>query len=399
MQVFSKPIALQNQSSHYSNWCFWAVLIVAFYYQIYRYPFEYGIEPPLLWRVGKYVLLGCLCLVTSLRFFESAKKFGLFEWAFLAVFSSLGIVGYIQQEKYLLQTAFCALVAFWIVHSVAGSISYRALARFLVLAWTVNSLFYLIQWIGLVFFNKGFVHASAEVLTSRFGGMLVEPLGAPYLSFLSLGLAYEFKGWSRWIIFSSSIVTLLMTHTLTAGLFLFLLAVIWIAHFVYKKGGWVASAILVVTGCVAAASTVLVFWYLKDTLPYFSEKWNVSIVTHAKYWWPSRWPLLPTPESQFSETWWVMSVQSIGILWTIVYGAVMFFLLRACALQAISLLSQRTDGAFNGVFLGIYLSGAFAVFGSLNQLYPAMYPVGLLFMLFCLMVKYNKISKMKSPAE
>lgn len=398
MHAVSTPKNAEEQTSLGTNWFLWATLIVAFYYQIYRYPFEYGIEPPLFWRVGKYALLAGFCMLSSALFFKKIKSFGVFEWGFLLVFSVLSVFGYLQQEKYLIQAAVSALVAFWIVQS-SPSIPYRALAKFLVVAWFVNTLFYFIQWIGLVFFDKSFVHASDQVLTSRFGGMFVEPLGAPYLSFLFLGLAYEFKGWAYWVITITSVLTLLMTHTLTAALFLFLLAVAYAGFFLLKKAGLLASIVWCASGFIAAKGVIAAFWYLKDSVPYLSGKWNVSIVAHAKYWWPDRWPLLPAQESMFSETWWVMSVQSMGVLWTIVYVAVVFFLLRACVSQAKLLLSPRADGSLKGVFLGIYLSGAFVIFGSLNQLYPAMYPVGLLFMLFSFMVKYNKISETMPPKE
>lgn len=379
------------------NWFFWVTLIVGFYYQIYRYPLDYGIEPPLLWRVGKYAILAGLCLSTSHRFFNQIKTFGLFEWSNLFVFLILGLIGCYQHEKFLVQTACCALIAFWIVQSCTGTVSYRRLVDFLFLAWIVNTLFYVLEWVGLVCFDKAFVHSSESVLTSRFGGMLVEPLGAPYLSFIFLGLGFEFKGWTRRLILGSCVVTILMTHTLTAWLFLFLLVLAYATFWTFEKIGRLASIVLSMLAGLAVFGAVLVFWYIKDSVPYLAAKWDVSILTHAGYWWPARWPLLPMRESMFSETWWVMSVQSMGSVWSIAYVALMFHLLRTCLRRASVLLKPRENGTCHGGYLGIYISGAFVIFGSMNQLYPGMYPVGLLFMLFCYMLKYNKITEDPVP--
>lgn len=380
-----------------ANWFFWVALAVGFYYQIYRYPLDYGVEPPLFWRVGKYAILVGLCFLTSHRFINRIKIYSFFEWLNLFVFLTLGIFGYLQHEKFLVQAAFCALVAFWIVQSCNVTVSYRALLNFLLLAWIVNTLFYVFEWAGLVFFEKGFVHSSDSVVTSRFGGMLVEPLGAPYLSFIFVGMAFEFKGWIRKLILVSSVVAILMTHTFTAWLFLFLLVLGYAAFWTFKKIGRLASLALCVSAGLMVFGAILVLWYFKDSYPYLAAKWNVSILAHAEYWWPKRWPLLPTQESMFSETWWVMSVQSMGILWSITYVALMFSLLRACVRQGRMLLKPLPNGTWRGIYLGIFISGAFVIFGSMNQLYLGMYPVGFLFMLFCYMVKYAKISDDLAP--
>ena len=230
-----------------------------------------------------------------------------------------------------------------------------------------------------------------NIFTSRFGGMLVEPLGAPYLSFLFFGLAIEARGLLRWTVILTCALSIVMTHTWTAIGFLLIAFGIFVLCLAKRRNGWPLVRSLTVIFVAALTALSVAIHSLRHEIPFLAEKLG-SAGDHVLYWWPSRWPLLPMKDSAFSETWWVFAIQNMGVLWTIGYGFVMLLLLHACFVRAKSLLAPRIDGSFKGVFVGIYLSGAFVVFGSFNQLYLAMYPVGLLFMLFALMIKYQKIS-------
>lgn len=375
------------------NWWLWVGLLVAFYYQTYRYPFEYGIEPPLPLRVTKYVLLSGICLLLLPRFFGQIKKFRFFEWGLLVVFSILGLCGYLQHEKFLVQVFFCGLVAFWLAQS-SEQVSYRSLRLFMLCAWGIDTAFYLAEAIGLEIFAKPFLWSGAGIFTSRFGGMSVDPLGAPYFSFLFLGLAFEFKGWKRWLIATTSVLAIGMTQTLTAWLLLSLFLIFCVGTWVFHRIGWRVALMLTIISCLMMfITTTIGFLRFKDAVFLFMPgKWD-SVLLHAEFWWPKRWPWLPMQDSAFSETWWVFSVQSMGILWTVAYVSLMFVLIRDCVRRAKSLIDPEPGKPLSGVFLGIYLSGAFLVFGSLNQLYPGMYPVGLIALLFAFMIKYNKISQ------
>lgn len=384
-------MSLNRLNTSAKNPVFWVVLFIAFFYQIYRYPFEYGIEPPLPWVLGKYLLITGACLCVMERFFVSTRRFGLFELAFILLFLMLLVGGVWQKEKFEVQAAFAGLAALWVVLTVTEKIPYSSLRSFLLAAWSINVLFYVIQFFGILFFQKTFVHSSDSILTSRFGGMLVEPLGAPYLSFLFLGFAFEYKGLLRRFIAGTSMLTLVMSMTLTAGLFIFLVLMSFVIYQVNKRIGKVAAISIGFLTLLCVLGAFLVVWVLSDTYPYFAAKWEISIVPHAIYWWPNRWPLLPLDMSSFSETWWVFCVQNMGIVWTVAYLSVMYVLIKDVINQKGWLLKQRVEGTYRGLYVGIYLSGAYVLFGSLNQLYPAMYPVGLLFMIFAFMVKYQKI--------
>lgn len=377
------------------NWWFWVGLFVAFYYQTYRYPFEYGIDPPLPWRVTKYVLLSGICLISLPRFFGQIKKFRFFEWGVLVLFSILGLFGYLQNEKFLVQASFCGLVAFWMAQS-CEQVSYRSLLLFLFCAWGVNTAFYLVEAIGLVIFAKPFLWSGSDIFTSRFGGMLVDPLGAPFFSLLFLGLAFEFKGWLRWVIAITSVLTIAMTQTLTAWLFLALFLTVGVGTWAFHRISWRVALMLTILCLIMLVTIAIGFWNFKDTILLFMPgKWD-SVLLHAEFWWPKRWPWLPMQDSLFSETWWVFAVQSMGILWTVAYVWLMLVLVQDCARRAKLLIAPQRGKPLSGVFLGIYLSGTFIIFGSFNQLYLGMYPVGLVALLFAFMIKYNKISP-RSP--
>lgn len=377
------------------NTCFWAALFVAFYYQTYRYPLGYGLEPPLLWRVTKYVLLSGICLSSLARFFGQLKKFGVFEWSILVVLSILGVCGHLQHEKFLVQASFCSLVAFWLAQ-ICEQVAYRSLLLFLLCAWGIDTAFYLTEAIGLSMFGKQFFGSGSDIFMARFGGMLVDPLGAPYLSLLFLGLAFDFKGWLRWLIVITCILAIAMTKTLTAWLFLALFLSVGIGIWTFHRIGWLMTLMFYTALLAVLILTDFGFLVFKDIILWLMPAKLDSVLLHADYWWPKRWPWLPMEDSAFSETWWVFSVQSMGVLWTAAYVTLMIILIGECARRAKLLIVPQKDKRLSGVFLGIYLAGAFIVFGSLNQLYLGMYPVGLIAMLFAFMIKYNKISERPS---
>lgn len=364
---------------------------MAFFYQTYRYPLGYGYEPPLYWRTGKYLLLLGLCIFSTRMFIKKIKYFGLFERVFLAEFAILTINGLILHEKFLVQGAFCGLVAFWLAVSL-HQVQYESMRRFFLFGWVVNTLFYCIEAIGLVFFNKSFFASTGSVITSRFGGMLVEPLGAAYFSFLFLGFSLEYKGVARLFIALTSVIGLFMTQTMTGVFFLTIVICFCVALWALHRMGWLIFSLVFATLMFIVVAAVFGFWYFNGFLPFLAGKWH-SVILHASYWWPMRWPWFPANESMFSETWWVFLIQNMGILWSLVYAVIITRLLVVCLQHAKYLLVRRSDGTFNGVFFAVYLSSSYVVFGSLNQLYPAMYPVGFLGILFAFMIKYEKISK------
>lgn len=374
------------------NWAFWVILTLAFYYQTYRYPLGYGIEPPLIWRLGKYILCTGVALSVVPSLFKKHDLRNHFDWLFPLVFLIAGCVGIFQRDKFLLQLGFGGFVGFIIVISINGKIAYQTLLKFLMVCFALNIAFVTVQFIGLVFFDKKFVWATSSVLTSRFGGLLVEPLGAAYLSFVFMGLSLEFLGIKRWLLFTLALLCLLMTHTLTGYLYIALVGSVIVAISLRDRYGKLVAYFFLNLWFSLVAFGIYMIWVLQDTDTYFTAKW-LSITTHLSYWWPVRWSWFPEKESAFSESWMSFAIQNMGILLAFVYFSLMFVLFLDCAKEGKKLLRPRADGTFRGIFVGMYLSGLFVILGSFNQLYPAMYPVGLLSMLFALLIKYEKISE------
>jgi len=368
-------------------WLLWASLLLGFFYQTHRYPLEFGIDPPFYWRLGKYLIGAMLALFTLPKLIDSIKKFTIFEWAYLAIFLILGLQGIYLKDQFMIQGSFWPIVALLVVMS-SKKIPLPYINLFFWVCWILNALFLLIEFVGLTIFNKPFVWSTDSVWTSRFGGILVEPLGAPYICLLFMGFSFQFRGFKRCLVFGISFLALLMTHTWTAFLYLILISVGMLIWHVYKYFGKLYALLLggLLLAFSFASLTVLVS--IKNQIPFLANKWT-SVELHIHYWLPIEWNLFPSSNVKFSETWWVMGVQNLGLFWTFIYYWLMYVLL----FDIYHAWRESNSKKGKSIYLGIFLAAGYFIFGSLNQLYPAIYPVDFLFILFALMIRYKRMGE------
>lgn len=382
-----------NKLSQFKNWSFWTVLFVAFYYQSLRYPFSIGIlDAPLEFILPKYIIITAVGIISANIFRKKIIYFHLFEWVTIALFALLGFVGVVFENKFYLQASFAGLASFYFVQCIDGKISYKSLELFMVWAMCINFIYYFAEFLGLLLFDFAFAASMSSVLTSRFGGFIVEPLSAPFFLALFFGISLDFLPIKRTIVIMLSLIALIATHTLTGWIFFIILFAGTCIRYKLNKSSKLYPISIILLTIFFVFIILYLYWNNRNASTYFTQRWH-SINLHANFWWPIDWPIFPVQLTRISETWLVLMIEGMGIVFTAAYAVYMF---RLCY-QSLSTLSIHIKANLSqrfhiGLFVGFYLAILFVIFGSLNQLYPTMFPTGFIFMMFNYLIYYNKIS-------
>lgn len=367
-----------------SQWFVLALLALAFFYRAPAYFLGYQWEPPIAFRLGKYVIslvlvMGALNIWSS-RIGELTR----YDFIYLGVFTLLAGQGFRTNAWDLVEGAFWPLVSFAIVR-FSQPISARLISRIMGYTFWIYGFFILLQLFCLAFYGYGFMHSGDSIFNSRFGGLMVEPLSAPMMCFLFLGWAIS-RPKNNYIYLLCVVIFILMTHTWTAYFYIILMAALWVFYELWRnKYRWYSYGLMLLF-LVILSMTIMFVHQQTETSKFLSAKWS-SVELHMTYWWPSRWLWLPSEDFKFSETVWVGYVENLGILWTICFFGLIFFM----AQRVFDAWKCETDSQLRAIKLASLLVTGYFLFGSLNLPYPAIFPANLIFYLFANLVFFNKI--------
>lgn len=367
-----------------SQWFVLTLLALAFFYRAPAYFLSYQLEPPIVFRLGKYVI-GLVFAMAALNIWRRhIRELTRYDLLYLGVFTILAAQGFRTNAWDLVEGAFWPLVSFAIVR-FTQPISARLISRIMGYTFWTYGFFILLQSFGLAYYGYGFMHSGDSIFNSRFGGLTVEPLSAPMMCFLFLGWAI-FRPKNNYIYLLCVVIFILMTHTWTAYLYIILMAALWVFYELWRnKYRWCSYGLMLLF-LVLLSMTIMFVHQQTETSKFLSAKWS-SVKLHMTYWWPSRWLWLPSEDFKFSETVWVGYVENLGILWTICFFGLIFFM----AQRVFDAWKCETDSQLRAIKLASLLVTGYFLFGSLNLPYPAIFPANLIFYLFANLVFFNKI--------
>lgn len=360
-----------------------SILILAIFYRLPAYFMSYDSQPPLGFRLGKYGIGLLLALGALPLWFRQLKALKLFDALYISVFVVLAIQGFMLQGWDLLEAGFWPLIAYMVIR-FSQPIPAALLNRVVGAAFLCYGLFLLAQIILLNWYSVRFMHATDSVLTSRFGGLTVEPLGAPMLCLLFLGWAIGLRKNLFYAVLP--ILFIAMTHTWSAYVFLAVVfgAAIYISLWDSQHRTLAITSLVVFLAGIFGS--VFVLNELKDSNPFLAGKWT-SVKIHASYWWPDRWLLLPSNDFKYSETVWVESVENLGIIWTLLFFGVLLYM---CYRLFVSWKDETIKQVRATKLSAVLVSGYFLL-GSLNLPYPSIFPANLIFYLFACLIIFDKV--------
>lgn len=367
-----------------SQWFVLALLLLALFYRVPAYFLEYKWEPPLAFRLGKYLIGLMLALgaihVWSCRFRELTR----YDLLYSGAFTLLAIQGFRTNAWDLVEGGFWPLVSFAVLR-FSQLVSVRSISRIVGCAFLAYGIILVIQFVALDFYGYGFMHSGSSVFNSRFGGLTVEPLSAPMLCLVFLGWATGNKRY-YWPYVFCAVLFVLMTHTWTSYLYVMIVFGLWGIHKIWhsRYRPWVYGLIiLVLFSLLILVSTGPA---LLATNEFLSGK-KTSIALHATYWWPDRWLWLPSDDFIFSETVWVGYVENMGIIWTVWFFGLLFFIAK----RVFDGWRSEADIQLRAIKFASLLVTGYFLFGGLNLPYPAIFPANLIFYLFANLVVFEKL--------
>jgi hypothetical protein len=382
------------------NYVFWLGLILCTVYLSYRYPLQInssGTSPtysdtPVMLQMGKFVLALPLFAIAAVR--GLGKTLTPRQWLvtlgilFLSGYSLLKVFGD-NDVKYL-------ELSFWMLFPLALVLGGDAIKissidrylRFLLIYALVSTA---IQVTLFIAFGRLPALAYEGTMLIRFGGFLDDPNGFGAILFLLMGWSYaRFKGWTRFFIVTSLVVSLLLTQSWTAIVFLAAVFLFWVL-IVVRRRPWLAVPII----CACALLALLA---LRETPPslqtVFENMLNAkqeSIEGHSFSWdpWVSRlakWTLVGDSKYNSYESWWASAPVNFGMPWLAVFIGLIAELMMSLRNGFLG-----SGGETRPVYLGFLLFGCYFVFGSLSLPFPTIFPINVLFFLFCFLEAFGRI--------
>ncbi|MBP7991177.1 MAG: hypothetical protein KAY91_00790, partial [Rhodocyclaceae bacterium] len=300
----------------------------------------------------------------------------------VTTFTTSALVGFLSRSPDLIECGFWALAA-WLIAKISLSLSIKRLERWCFVALLAQLMMIVTQAVGLIYFGKNFAHANSNFWLSRFGGLTVEPLSATMLGLFFTGFGFSCHGWKRWIVIVLGLFFVIACHTWTGYVYLLILFALVCAKHLRRHPKWVVFTV-VLSGLLA--------WFVlgsgKPNLAEFYEVKRSSIELHMTYWWPDVWRIWPSMTYDFNETWWVNGVENMGLVWTLVYHAALFYVLLVVWKKY--RYYRTTECAW--IYLTTLIMGGYFLFGSLNLPYPVIYPANFLFFLFAMLCYFDRFN-------
>ncbi len=382
------------------NRVFWLSLILCTVYLSYRYPLQInssGTSPtysdtPVMLQVGKFILACPLFAIAAGRCLR--QKLALKQWLaalgilFLSGYSLFKIIGD-NSSKYL-ELSFWMLFPLVLVLGSDG-VKLSAIDRYLrfLLVFALGST--VIQIVLFLAFGRLPALAYEGTMLIRFGGFLDDPNGFGAILFLLMGWSYgRFRGWTRFFILGSIVVSLLLTQSWTALVFL-TVVFCFCALIAVSKRPWLA--VLIICACL-----LLAMFVLRETSPspgtLFEEMLNAkqgSIEGHSFSWgaWGSKWTewaILGDSTYNSYESWWASAPINFGVPWLIVFLCLIAELIMSLRSGLVGAGSEARP-----VYLGFLLFGYYFAFGSLSLPFPTIFPINFLFFLFSFLTVFGRI--------
>jgi hypothetical protein len=382
------------------NYVFWLGLILCTVYLSYRYPLQInssGTSPtysdtPVMLQMGKFVLALPLFAIAAVR--GLGKTLTPRQWLvtlgilFLSGYSLLKVFGD-NDVKYL-------ELSFWMLFPLALVLGADAIRissidrylRFLLIYALVSTA---IQVALFIAFGRLPALAYEGTILIRFGGFLDDPNGFGAILFLLLGWSYgRFKGWTRFFILGSLVVSLLLTQSWTAIGFLAAVFLFWVL-IVVRRRPWLGVPII----CACALLALLAIRETSPSLQTVFENMlhakQESIEGHSFSWdpWVSRlakWTLVGDSTYNTYESWWASAPVNFGVPWLVV-----FLILIAELIRSLRSGYLGSGSSTRPVYLGFLLFGCYFVLGSLNLPFPTIFPINCLFFLFCFLETFGRI--------
>lgn len=369
----------------------WISVFVLTFYNIYRYPLQInfsGTSPtysdtPVSFSAVKYIY--AFISVGFLLFF---KKFSTLKFDVKLIFFFCFFI--------FLYTAFKALAfadlayigtTFWMAVALFFSVYVRDISYIRIDAW-LRRLFYfsliinLFQFFNFLIFDRLPALAYAGTLSIRFGSFLDDPNGFAAICFLLLGWSLQKSGWPKLFYSLCIAIMIIMTQSLTAYL---LFIIFLIGYFLI----FIKNTILIFFASIIVLLFLAIFRFNNIIYDFFegiyllkeasilehqsSAVFNVMSLSIGEF-------LFGNSFFGFSESWWVQSLSSFGVLWLIsfilLFGYLFYRAVIACMLF-------RFHNKFP-IYFGIFSFALFVFLGSFNLPFFSIFPINFLlfFMLF-----------------
>ena len=382
------------------NRVFWLSLILCTVYLSYRYPLQInsaGTSPtysdtPVMLQVGKFILALPLFAIAAGRCFR--QKLALKQW--LAALGILFLSGYSLFKIFGDNSSKYLELSFWMLFPLVlvlgtDAVKLSAIDRYLrfLLVYALGST--AIQVALFIAFGRLPALAYEGTMLIRFGGFLDDPNGFSAILFLLMGWCYgRFRGWTRFFILGSIVVSLLLTQSWTALVFLTVIFCFWALIAVSKRP---SLAVLIICACL-----LLAMFVVRRTSPslgmLFDEMLNAkqgSIEGHSLSWgvWGSKWTewvILGDSTYNSYESWWASAPVNFGVPWFIVFLGLIVQLIMSLRSGLLG-----TGGEARPVYLGFLLFGYYFAFGSLSLPFPTIFPINFLFFLFSFLTVFGRI--------
>ena len=377
---------------------FWLGVILCTVYNSYRYPLQINTatptysDTPFMLQAGKFLLACPLLVIAAVRCFR--KTGSIRHWLialgvlFLSSYALLKGVGD-NNPKYLDLSFWMlfALISVWAIDEISVSTIDRYLRYLLIYALGTV----LLQVVLFIVFGRLPALAFEGSYSIRFGGFLDDPNGFAAILFLLMGWSYaRFRGWTRFLIIASIIVSMLLTQSWTALGFLIVVFLFWALAGIPKH-----PVLAIAMICTSALLVIFVIYPVAHSLRDIAEEVLTqkqgSIEGHGFPWaqWVGRWSgwaVLGDSMYNFYESWWASSLVNFGVPWFCAFVS----LLAALIISLRNALS-RASGEAKAIYLGLLLFGSYFVFGSLNLPFPIIFPINVIFFLFTFLVAFGKI--------
>lgn len=388
-------------------------LLIAFYYNVYRYPLQINntstsptySETPLILKLGKYLVTLAVLLVVlvSKKAFTTriSKEHFWYGGSWLLLIAIPVAWGLVTRNFQFIETGFFLAPGFFFFLLSYRTYNFSSLARVLKYTVLIGIFFNLLQIALFLTIRRLPGLAYPDSFAVRFGSFLDDPNAFGILLALLLGFTMiYFRGWKKKGMLATLWLFLLLTQSLTA-----LLAVPF--AFVAYRGMLllhfqrVRARSLVLVVFIAGTGLALIFAFLNQiievgTVIYLMKKGSIedhyeSFLRLFQISWVQLAGLRPA--NIFSETGYVNLIANFGLPYALLYVTMMGFAIRKLFIAYLST-TERNERSV--IFASLIYLLAFSI-GMLNLPLEQVFPVNVLTGLLAGMVLSGNLTHKAPP--